>query len=67
MLYNRRLDGVGYDQWKLKESPYRESDLLECQDIACQACGTSIDPSEWDMKRDEMEPICIDCTHTTGE
>ena len=63
MLYNRRLDGVGYDQWKRKEPPYMEdSDLLECQE-----CGTSIDPAEWDMKIDEMEPICIDCIHTTGE
>lgn len=57
MLYNRRLDGVGYDQWKLSPPPHWEDSGLECQE-----CGISIDPADvWAMQIDEMEPICINC------
>tara|TARA_R110001583_G_scaffold46529_10_gene145933 strand:+ start:1675 stop:1857 length:183 start_codon:yes stop_codon:yes gene_type:complete len=54
----------GYDQWKLSYPPQwdKESDLLECQE-----CGTPIDPAEYDMEIDEMEPMCIDCTQQEDE
>ena len=48
MLYNHRLDGVGYDQWKLSPPPHWEDSGL-----ACQECGISIDPADvWNMQID---------------
>ena len=54
MLYNRRIDGVGYDQWKLSPPPYMQDTGLECEQ-----CGISIDPKEEDV--DQMAPLCSDC------
>jgi len=54
MLYNHRLDGVGYDQWKQSSPPYMQDTGLECEQ-----CGISIDPKEEDV--DHMAPTCSDC------
>ena len=45
MMYNRRLDGVGYDQWKLSPPPYMEDEEEEVSDEEEEASDDSADES----------------------
>jgi hypothetical protein len=48
-----------YDSWKLSSPPQwdKETDLLTCED-----CNEPIDPEEYGLTINEMNPICFACS-----